>query len=95
MRDSTKLWGLLKFVRGGSKLWLDAMSIDQDDPRDLAAQLMNMGDIYRRAECVSVFLPQEDREAFEVVKELAVTSDVIVRSHNTEMLSNGNFWRPS
>lgn len=84
MRDSTKLWGILNFVRGGSKIWLDAMSIDQDDPRDLAKQLMVMGDIYRRAECVSVFLPREDREAFEVVKELAVTSDAIVRSQNTK-----------
>jgi hypothetical protein len=90
MRDSTKLWGILNFVRGGSKIWLDAMSIDQDDPKDLATQLMHMGDIYQRAQCVSVFLPREDSEAFEIVKDLAVTSDTILRSWNTETLSSNN-----
>jgi hypothetical protein len=83
MRDSRKLWKLLSFARGGSKIWLDSMSIDQDDPKDLSAQLMVMGDIYRKAETVSVFLPFSDEGAYERLKELAITSDAVVKCHNT------------
>jgi hypothetical protein len=79
MRDASKLWRLMKFVRGGSAIWLDAMSIDQTDPKDKAAQLFVMGDIYRRAEMVSVLLPNSDEEAYRKLAELKVVADAIVR----------------
>ncbi|KAE8445988.1 hypothetical protein EG329_012627 [Mollisiaceae sp. DMI_Dod_QoI] len=79
MRDVTKLWNILEFVRGGSKIWLDALSIDQSDPNDLAAQIAVMGNIYRDAEVVSVMLPAEDKEAFERLKTLTITADEIVK----------------
>ncbi|CZR66459.1 uncharacterized protein PAC_16360 [Phialocephala subalpina] len=79
MRDAGKLWNILEFVRGGSKIWLDALSIDQDDPSDLAAQLAVMGNIYRDAKVVSVMLPAEDKEAYELLKKLAITADEIVK----------------
>jgi len=56
MRDASKLWRIMTFVSGGSTIWLDAMSIDQNDPEDKAVQLFVMGDIYRNAETVSVLL---------------------------------------
>lgn len=79
MRDVDKLWHILEFVRGGSSIWLDALSIDQDDPRDLAAQIAVMGTIYRDARVVSVILPMEDRGAYEMLKELAVIADEVVK----------------
>jgi hypothetical protein len=79
MRDSKKLLEILNFVRGGCNVWLDAMSIDQDDPEDKKAQIMIMGYIYRQAETASVFLPQSDNEAYERLKELASTSNTIVQ----------------
>lgn len=82
MRDASKLQNLLNLVRGGSTIWLDALSIDQDDENDKKLQLMVMGDIYREAEIASVLLPEEDKEAYEMLKKLAIKSDEIVQEHN-------------
>lgn len=79
MRDASKLWRLIDFARGGSIIWLDAMSIDQDDQRDLAEQLAIMGDIYRKAETVSVLLPKSDEEAYTRLKELGLTASAVVK----------------
>lgn len=79
MRDASKLWRLMNFVRGGSTIWLDAMSIDQTDPQDKAAQLFFMGDIYRNAQIVSVLLPTSDKEAYQILTQLGTTADAIVK----------------
>ncbi|KAF8856090.1 hypothetical protein BDZ45DRAFT_745808 [Acephala macrosclerotiorum] len=79
MRDVGKLWNILGFVRRGSKIWLDALSIDQDDPSNLEVQLAVMGNIYRDAKVVSVMLPAEDKEAYELLKMLGITSNEIVK----------------
>lgn len=78
MRDAAKLLSILRFVRSG-QIWLDALSIDQDDDHDLTSQLAVMGDIYRQAKTVSVLLPEQDRGAYEALKELAIIADQIVR----------------
>ena len=82
MRDSDKLWSIMRFVRGGSTIWLDAMSIDQNDPKDKAAQISVMGDIYRHAQTVAIMLPESDIEAYESLKQLGITADAIVRVSN-------------
>jgi hypothetical protein len=89
MRDASKLWRLMNLVRGGSIVWLDAMSIDQTDPKDKAIQLSIMGDIYRNAERVSVLLPTCDAEAYEKLTQLGIAADSIVqRSDAFGMPSN-------
>lgn len=45
-------------------IWIDALSIDQSDPKDIASQLAVMGDIYSSASSVAVSLPRMDGEAF-------------------------------
>lgn len=54
----------------GSTIWVDNMSIDQNDDADVAAQVAVMGDICGKAECVSVLLPESDKEAFETITNL-------------------------
>lgn len=78
MRDPAKLASILNFVQGGT-IWLDALSIDQDDPKDLDKQLGVMGDIYRHATTVSVLLPATDEGAYKMLKELAITSDLVFK----------------
>jgi hypothetical protein len=65
MRDASKLWRIMPFVGAGSAIWCDAMSIDQNDPKDKATQLFAIGDIYRNAETVSVLVPISDGEAYK------------------------------
>lgn len=90
MRDADKLWRLMHLVRGGSSVWLDAMSIDQNDPQDKAAQLFVMGDIYRNAEVVSVLLPTSDNEAYYKLAQLGVAADAIVRNQEAFMNPSNN-----
>src|SRR5436853_4819801 len=81
MRDSQKFHHLMDFVRGGSTIWLDALSIDQDDDQDKAHQLPNMGTIFLEAATVSVFLPASDKEAYDRLRKLGITADAIVKRH--------------
>jgi len=90
MRDASKLWRIMTFVSGGSTIWLDAMSIDQNDPEDKAAQLFVMGDIYRNAETVSVLLPNSDEEAYRKLEQLRVTADAIVKRSEAFQISSSN-----
>lgn len=82
MRDGDKLLQILAFVGGTSKVWLDALSIDQDNDSDLKEQLVVMGDIYQNAEEVSVFLPSQDEAAYKLLAKLATKSDTIVKTYN-------------
>lgn len=82
MRDADKLWSIMRFVRAGATIWLDAMSIDQNDPKDKTAQISIMGDIYRRAQTVSIMLPETDIEAYISLKQIGITADAIVKESN-------------
>jgi hypothetical protein len=44
-------------------LWIDFICIDQDDANEKSAQVSMVGDIYRRAACVSVSLPDPSSTA--------------------------------
>ena len=90
MRDAGKLWRIMSFVGRGSAIWLDAMSIDQNDPEDKAAQLFVMGDIYRNAETVSVLLPNSDEEAYRKLTQLGVTADAIVKKSEAYGMPSNN-----
>lgn len=54
----------------GDNLWLDALSIDQSDPKDVATQMAVMGDIFSRARSVAVLFPKSDGEAFRILERL-------------------------
>ncbi|KAK3367808.1 hypothetical protein B0H63DRAFT_529515 [Podospora didyma] len=46
------------------------MSINQNDQADVAAQVAVIGEIYGKADCVSVLLPESDKDAYETIAEL-------------------------
>ena len=73
---------LMDLVGGDSTAWLDVMSINQQDHQDIATQVAVMGDIYSKAQCVSVVLPASDQEAFHLLANLI---------QNTERIQN-NLW---
>ena len=54
----------------GSTIWLDNMSIDQSNHEEKASTVAVMGEIYGRAECVSVLFPAEDEEAFRILQDV-------------------------
>ena len=80
VRDADKLRRILKFVSTNSSctIWLDALSIDQDDPNDKKAQLGIMGDIYLKSQIVSILLPRGDENAYVMLRDLGVLSQAII-----------------
>jgi hypothetical protein len=79
MRDVKKLGALTACMKGDVPVWLDAMSIDQDDEDDKGDQLAVMGNIYKNAQTVSVLLPVNDEGAYQRLKALGITADAIVK----------------
>ncbi|TVY92029.1 Heterokaryon incompatibility protein 6,OR allele [Lachnellula willkommii] len=61
---------LLSFPDQVRALWIDALCIDQSNPKERSAQVRRMGDIYRTAVCVLVWLGED-----QIVKN----SEVCVR----------------
>ena len=66
--------------KSGEYLWLDALSINQNDPEDIASTVAVMGDIYSNAASVAVLLPQPDGEAFELLARLVTLGTLIVNN---------------
>jgi hypothetical protein len=63
--------------RPGQSVWLDALSIDQSDHADIAAQMAVMGDIYSKASSVAVLLPRSDGDAYKMLEEMGDLAGVI------------------
>lgn len=93
MRDTTKLSKILGLVSGQTKscnIWLDALSIDQDNIEDKNAQLRIMGEIYRHADVVSVLLPVGDEEAYSKLKDLAsIAQEVVDFEKSSKVVETG------
>jgi hypothetical protein len=81
MRDVEKLRSLLECMKGELPVWLDTMSINQDDESDKRTQLAVMGNIYRHAQTISVLLPMEDKEAYDGLKRLGIAAHAVVKRH--------------
>ncbi|KAH8596238.1 heterokaryon incompatibility protein-domain-containing protein [Bisporella sp. PMI_857] len=64
MRCAESFERIMSLAGSGSTVWLDALSINQADHSDIAAQVAVMGNTYKRAQCVSVLLPPSDTDAF-------------------------------
>ena len=73
-----------------SAIWLDAMSIDQNDPKDKAAQLFVVGDIYRNAETVSVLSPNSDQEAYRRLTQFGIIADAIFKRSEVYGMPSSN-----
>ena len=69
---------LMALAGADNYVWLDNISIDQDDAQDVAAQIAVMGDIYSKAECVSVLLPAGDQKAYDVLVKILESANRLV-----------------
>src|SRR5438045_4048971 len=75
MLSPQRFINLMNLGEAGSTIWLDAVSIHQSDPADIAAAVKVMGTIYSNAACVSVLLPDSDQQVFDgldMIAKLAV-----------------------
>ncbi|KAM7212784.1 hypothetical protein V8F06_011819 [Rhypophila decipiens] len=63
----------------GSALWMDNISIDQEDDEDVKKQVAAMGTIYENAKVVAVMLPPGDVEAYERLSEMIDVCGTILR----------------
>ena len=71
---------LMRLAGTDTPIWLDAMSIDQKNPQELAAQVAIMGDIYGNAQTVLVCLPTSDIEAFSLLQQIiAAALDTVTK----------------
>jgi hypothetical protein len=69
---------ILALAGADGSIWLDNISIDQDDSHNIATQVAVMGDIYSRAECVSVLLPDTDQAAYVTLAKILEVAKTIV-----------------
>ena len=61
---------LMELGGGGNSIWLDAVSIDQSDPAEIAKVVKLMGSIYSNARCVSELIPSSDIPAFTCLHQI-------------------------
>jgi hypothetical protein len=59
------------------KLWIDAICIDQSDLEERSEQVMKMGDIYRNAEQVLIWLGDETRDTDVAFRHMYQLLDLI------------------
>jgi len=60
----------MEFFKAGGKIWIDALSINQNDKDEVAAQVQMMGEIYGLAGNVLVWLGEEADGSDKVIEEL-------------------------
>ncbi|KAH8753486.1 heterokaryon incompatibility protein-domain-containing protein [Hyaloscypha sp. PMI_1271] len=78
MESSLKFWKIMTSTAiSGETIWLDALSIDQSDPKDIAYQIPLMGETYSQAESVAVLLPSSDKDAFSLLFRLGELASII------------------
>lgn len=78
MTSATKFYCLMELVGSGNTVWLDAMSVDQDNHEDVASQMKVMGQIYSNAQSVSVLLPLSDGEAYVLLGTLTDAAETLL-----------------
>jgi len=78
MISAQRFRNLMELGGAGNTIWLDALSIDQQDPSDIARCVAVMGHIYKNASCVSVLLPKSDKTAYDTFKTLELYAKVIL-----------------
>jgi hypothetical protein len=84
-------WHALRRLRLEDKarqLWIDAICINQEDDDEKSRQLPLMGNLYRKAECVLVYIGYDENnqqllEAFKLLKKLALQAVSFPKSSQT------------
>jgi hypothetical protein len=77
MQDGQKFREIMSLGRTNEHIWLDAMSINQDDENDKKQQISQMGRLYGEANAVAVLLSKSDKGAFELLTSIATRAVVI------------------
>ena len=75
--------------KSGDNLWIDSVSIDQEDPFDITKQVAVMGTIYGNATSVGVLLPKSDKEGFELLVHIGSAAGEI-NKRRMEFSVNGS-----
>jgi hypothetical protein len=78
MTSCSKFCRLMGLVGPGTRVWLDCLSINQDDHADIAKQVAVMGDIYTNACFVAVLLPEEDTIPFGLLKDVSNSAKLLL-----------------
>ncbi|KAF2105546.1 heterokaryon incompatibility protein-domain-containing protein, partial [Lophiotrema nucula] len=87
---------MLRHLRKPSKprhLWVDALCLNQTDMQEKAVQVQLMGDIYKQAHKVQIWLGENDEddyilEVYGLLKALAVTSNAVFLTQRREEMRN-------
>ena len=72
-----KFQDIANLVAPDESIWLDTMSINQNDEADKDLQLAQMGKLYGDAATVAVLLPESDESAFELLASLNAKANFI------------------
>jgi hypothetical protein len=78
MTSCSKFYRLMGLVEPGTRVWLDCLSINQDDHADIAKQVAVMGEIYTNACFVAVLLPEEDTIPFGLLKDVSNAAKLLL-----------------
>ncbi|KAG9767723.1 hypothetical protein KCU88_g7409, partial [Aureobasidium melanogenum] len=84
---------MMMTANSGDTVWLDALSIDQEDDEEKAKVLAVMGDIYSRAKTVAVLFPEGDRDGFHLVYDLTQAATAI-NNNKLEFSQSGQDGHP-
>jgi hypothetical protein len=78
---TSNLWSVLRHVRSNRprELWADSICIDQANLEEKSRQVAMMGDIYRLADCVLIFLGEQDFGHGAQVSSLLEEMDELIR----------------
>ncbi|KAE9369758.1 hypothetical protein N431DRAFT_427906 [Stipitochalara longipes BDJ] len=77
LKDVRKFQDIAKLAASDESIWLDTMSINQDDEADKGRQIAQMGKLYGDAAAVAVLLPGSDKSGFELLASLNAKADFI------------------
>ena len=102
IKITANLWAALRQIWAKwpeKKLWVDAVCINQEDTAERNGQVMMMGDIYKTAQCVIVWIgseaTSEGRDFCEAVKIVEAGRDLTPMSWRPSSIvdgDTGNLW---
>lgn len=86
----------MELAGSGNKIWIDNMSINQDDPSDVSQQVAVMGDIYGNAQSVAVLLTGSDMPAYnKIAGILQIASTLLSRKGQFDYNLEDQDWDPA